>query len=247
MMSLTECYQVSNVALPHNSYTTTIVYPRLLTIFTSFSTPIFSSSPLNVFFIWETFLFDCSFSSGNKNKRETIPTTHTPACLLYFTFLSIPYNTGIKMVLGMSKCCFAFFATFIRCWHGISVGGLLYLMSAICLRWKIRTPANTLVVVCLRFFQVNNVQQVYRVNSFYKESKNETWENYKFNSSRAIESFLINFFFQRCCFFSNFSQILQFTSSKKSYNFFWSLLIFFEQFMWNDILDTSTKKPTECL
>lgn len=114
-MSMTECYQVSDAPSPQNSYTTTDVYPRLLTIFTSFSTSIFPS-PLNVFFIWEAFLFDCSFSSGNYMKiREGSDAslahpTHTPVRLLYFTFLSIPYNSGIKMVLGTGGCWLVFSA-----------------------------------------------------------------------------------------------------------------------------------------
>lgn len=122
-MSLTECYQVSDVALPQKSVYSNHVAPPIIDNFHF----IFHSTffPLNVFFIWEAFFLDCSFSSGNNNKnkgslRRSLHSFNSPlihSCLLYFTFLSIPYNTGIKMVMGerVNACTFSF----MRCWHGI--------------------------------------------------------------------------------------------------------------------------------
>lgn len=137
-MSLTECYQnvtkSANVALPQKSVCEQPTsHPRLLTIFTSFS-----SLPSDVFFYRRNISFDCSFSTGNNtNKiRGGGENSRCSPPLPPITFLSIPHSTGIKILIGMSKCFFVFFASS----HGVdmeSVGGLLYLMSAICIRWKI--------------------------------------------------------------------------------------------------------------
>lgn len=85
-------------------------------------------SPLNAFFIWETFLivhFLVEIIIIKVRDRFVLLffffhplTIHFCflACLLCFTFLSILHNTGIKMVIGVGKC---FTSAFIWCWHGI--------------------------------------------------------------------------------------------------------------------------------
>jgi hypothetical protein len=65
MMSMTECYQVSDVTLPQEKrfQLTPGIIDNFHFIFLS------TFSPLNAFFYMRN-IFDCSFSSGNNNKNK---------------------------------------------------------------------------------------------------------------------------------------------------------------------------------